>query len=215
MAYIDDPTHSAAANEATMTRQQDTVGEGRIGWPSTVDPIHPSPRHDSINCRMNAECDSIDRSDAVIDQNKGGKGRVRRARGEERKHARLLLTHHVASPGWDITSHRIASHRIASIDSRIEYRQTGMRSGPRSIDRSIDSQHMGLVNRSIDRCTIERQPIWIDRRVQPRELWGPKSRRAAGLAKAHSTRAQRIEHGQTPAAGGQPNRVRSGLGPYR
>ena len=172
-------------------------------------PVH----HDSINCRMNAECDSIDRSDAVIDQNKGGKGRVRRARGEERKHARLLLTHHVASPGWDIASHRIASHRLtraSNIDSPV-----CDQGHDRSIDRSIDSEHMGLVNRSIDRCTIERQPIWIDRRVQPRELWGPKSRRAAGLAKAHSTRAPRIKHGQTPAAGGQPNRVRSGLGPYR
>jgi len=32
---------------------------------------------------MNAECDSIDQSGAAIDQKKGGKGRVRQARGEE------------------------------------------------------------------------------------------------------------------------------------
>jgi len=38
-------------------------------------------RHDSS--RMNAECDSIDQSGAAIDQKKGGKGRVRQARGEE------------------------------------------------------------------------------------------------------------------------------------
>ena len=55
---------------------------------------------------------------------------------------------------------------------------------------------------------------WIDRRG-PRAPEEPKSRRATGLAKAHSTRAPRIKHGQTPAAGGQPNRVRSGFGPYR
>ena len=53
----------------------------------------------------------------------------------------------------------------------------------RSMDRSTcaskidrpgcDQGHDRSMNRSMDRALIERQPILIDRRVQPREQWGP------------------------------------------
>ena len=74
--------------------------------------------HDSTDWRMDVWCHSIDPSGVPIDQNKGGKGRVGQALGEERRRpcsATAPCCFAGRAPPID-----------RSIDLRIENRPTGM-----------------------------------------------------------------------------------------